>query len=110
MNILIFPASGHPAIDIVGDRGCVSCGFVIDTRKPRTDDVPGSQDRRTFIIDGRGRYWCADCAVDALTNVRRRVDERTHYVYPWRFEDTGGPDGQHSALLHNSDNKTEVPM
>ena len=75
-----------------GDRGCVSCGTIYhgEWYGSGTGDV-------TLIIDGRGRYWCLDCVADALMNVRRRTDERTDYVYPWTFDETGGPQGQKKA-------------
>lgn len=71
------------------DRGCVSCGtvYVGEAYTQYNANV-------TLIADGRGRYWCVDCAVSALANVKRRHDERTDYVYPWTFAETGGPRGQ----------------
>ena len=73
-----------------GDRGCVSCGTVYQGQA-YTQYGAGA----TLVSDARGRYWCLDCATDALANVRRRTDERTEYVYPWTFNETGGPHGQH---------------
>lgn len=35
-----------------------------------------------------------------LAHVKRRNDERTNYVYPWSFDDTGGPNGQRRVQLH----------
>jgi hypothetical protein len=79
-----------PQIGTDHDRGCVSCGTVYHGEAYVSG--PGDAD---LVIDARGRYWCLDCGVTALANVRRRVDDRTNYAYPWRFEDTGGPNGQH---------------
>lgn len=76
-----------------GDRGCVSCGTILHGEWY----VSGAA-YETVIVDGRGRYWCLDCAASALMNVRRRVDDRTDYDYPWRFEDTGGLVGQHARV------------
>lgn len=73
-----------------GDRGCVSCGTIYQGEAYTQYGAAV-----TVIVDARGRYWCLDCAVDALTHVRRRTDERTEYRYPWTFDETGGPNGQH---------------
>jgi hypothetical protein len=87
--------SGHtptasPTLGNHGDRGCVACGTVY-----RAEWYISGPADATVVVDARGRYWCLDCAVDALANVRRRVDERTEYRYPWTFDETGGPNGQH---------------
>lgn len=75
------------------DRGCVSCATVYQGEAYTQHNA-----NVTLIIDGRGRYWCLDCAVGALTNVQRRVDERADYDYPWKFSDTGGLHGQHARV------------
>ena len=64
------PCAGEP-----GDRGCVSCGQIAKDAK----------DKNVYVVDGRDRYWCLDCVRSALANVRRRVDARTDYPYPWIF-------------------------
>lgn len=84
MSLIVLAKYARTTLGARDDRGCVACGRVAD---------PADQDRETQIGDARGRYWCLECAADALANVRRRVDERTGYEYPWRFEDVG-PDGQ----------------
>jgi len=66
-----------------GDRGCVSCGTVYCAEWYTSDNA-----NTTLIVDNRGRYWCLDCAIKDLANVRRRVDERTSTDYPWRYQDT----------------------
>jgi hypothetical protein len=72
----------------LGDRGCVACGRV-------ADQTPSGN--KILIGDDRGRYWCLEHAVIALGNIRRRIDERDDYTYPWRFEDVGA-DGQCAIL------------
>lgn len=66
-----------PTVDVggSGDRGCVSCGVIA-----KMDLI--------YTVDMRDRYWCLDCANDALSNVRRRVDKRIEPegTYPWRFD------------------------
>jgi hypothetical protein len=76
-----------------GDRGCVSCGTIYQGEAYTQYGASV-----TLIVDARGRYWCLDCAVSALANVSRRVDERTGYDYPWKFSDTGGLAGQHARV------------
>lgn len=90
INLLTDKSSGAPTIGIPGDRGCVSCGqvYTAEWYTEHGGDV-------TLVVDTRGRYWCLDCAIRALANVRRRADERTGYVYPWTFDVTDGPHGQH---------------
>lgn len=81
----------------VGDRGCVACGTVYQGQWYTQHGATA-----TLVSDARGRYWCLDCAIDALANVRRRVDDRTSYVYPWRFEDVSPVDGQRVNKLYAS--------
>jgi len=80
-------------IDQPGDRGCVSCGTIY-----HADWYISGAAHETLIVDARGRYWCLDCAVKDLANVGRRVDDRTDYLYPWSYQDTGGLAGQHARV------------
>jgi len=70
--------SGPVSVGCPGDRGCVDCGKVIN---------PEAVDSTTYLLDARGRYWCLEHVVDALSSIRRRHDERDQHadLYKWSF-------------------------